>query len=77
MYRENCRNNYYYIVILMQYNYMLYINYMLFNLSGSIKNKIKLNSLRGNRGKSKDGMISIRCLAISTDGKFLVSIFIK
>ncbi|KAL0107025.1 hypothetical protein PUN28_015525 [Cardiocondyla obscurior] len=38
----------------------------------SIKEKIKLKALRGNRGKTKPGMKSIRCLAISTDGKFLV-----
>ncbi|XP_012535206.2 U3 small nucleolar RNA-interacting protein 2 [Monomorium pharaonis] len=38
----------------------------------SIKEKIKLKAIRGNRGKTKSGMKSIRCLAISTDGKFLV-----
>ncbi|XP_026825161.1 U3 small nucleolar RNA-interacting protein 2 isoform X2 [Ooceraea biroi] len=38
----------------------------------SLKEKIKLNAIRGKRGKTKDGMTSIRCLATSTDGKFLV-----
>ncbi|XP_050459975.1 U3 small nucleolar RNA-interacting protein 2 [Cataglyphis hispanica] len=38
----------------------------------SIKEKIKLKAIRGKRGKTKDGMKSIRCMAISTDGKFLV-----
>lgn len=38
----------------------------------SVKEKVKLKALRGNRGKTKPGMKSIRCLAISTDQKFLV-----
>lgn len=38
----------------------------------SLKDQSKLNAIRGKRGKTKDGMTSIRCLAISTDGKFLV-----
>ncbi|XP_071560130.1 U3 small nucleolar RNA-interacting protein 2 [Temnothorax nylanderi] len=38
----------------------------------SIKEKVKLKAIRGNRGKTKPGMKSVRCLAISTDGKFFV-----
>ncbi|XP_012223162.1 U3 small nucleolar RNA-interacting protein 2 [Linepithema humile] len=38
----------------------------------SVKDKVKLKAIKGNRGKTKDGMKSIRCLAISTDNKFLV-----
>ncbi|XP_012055055.1 PREDICTED: U3 small nucleolar RNA-interacting protein 2 [Atta cephalotes] len=38
----------------------------------SIKEKTKLKAIRGNRGKKNPGMKSIRCLAISTDGRFLV-----
>ncbi|XP_011647664.1 U3 small nucleolar RNA-interacting protein 2 [Pogonomyrmex barbatus] len=38
----------------------------------SVKEKIKLKAIRGCRGKTKPGMKSIRCLAISTDSKFLV-----
>lgn len=38
----------------------------------SVKEKIKLKIIRGNRGKMTDGMKSIRCMALSTDGKFLV-----
>lgn len=46
-------------------------------LLGSVKEKIKLKAVRGNRngnkkGQSKDEFKCIRCLAISTDGKFLV-----
>lgn len=42
-------------------------------LLGSVKEKVKLKAIRGKRGKTKDGIKSIRCVAISTDGKFLVS----
>ncbi|EFN73892.1 U3 small nucleolar RNA-interacting protein 2 [Camponotus floridanus] len=38
----------------------------------SVKEKVKLKAIRGKRGKTKDGIKSIRCMAISTDGKFLV-----
>ncbi|XP_025990665.1 U3 small nucleolar RNA-interacting protein 2 [Solenopsis invicta] len=38
----------------------------------SVKEKIKLKAIRGDRGKTKPGIKSVRCLAISTDGKFLV-----
>lgn len=38
----------------------------------SVKEKIKLKAIIGKRGKTKDGIKSIRCMAISTDGKFLV-----
>ncbi|XP_011876149.1 PREDICTED: U3 small nucleolar RNA-interacting protein 2 [Vollenhovia emeryi] len=38
----------------------------------SVTEKSKLKAIVGNRGKTKSGMKSVRCLAISTDGKFLV-----
>ncbi|XP_072754920.1 U3 small nucleolar RNA-interacting protein 2 [Anoplolepis gracilipes] len=38
----------------------------------SVKEKIKLKAIKRKKGKTKGGMKSIQCMAISTDGKFLV-----
>lgn len=47
-------------------------NVLIISFLGALKERAKLKAIKGNRKNNKNGMKSVECIAISTDGKFLV-----